>query len=130
MASIEDARRRTGYDVTEATVDTVLSALRAAEPPTPDAGVVWWLYAGRKPRTPYLVAGLRGTRGSLVWHENGETYLPADGLGEEPVDYFSLQGAHFPQPPGSEVPAEDVLRAVRELCESRVRPAGISWKPA
>ncbi|GAA1028207.1 MULTISPECIES: Imm1 family immunity protein [Amycolatopsis] len=130
MASIEDARRRTGYDVTETAADDVLSALRAAEPPAPDAGVVWWLYAGRKPRTPYLVAGLRGTRGSLAWHENGETYLPADGSGEDPVDYFSLQGAHFPQPSGSEVSAEEVLRAVRELCESQTRPSGVSWKPA
>ncbi|WP_116201474.1 Imm1 family immunity protein [Amycolatopsis circi] len=130
MASIEDARRRTGYDVTETAADDVLSALRAAAPPMPDAGVVWWLYAGRKPRTPYLVAGLRGTRGSLVWHENGEVLLPADGAGEEPVDYFSLQGAHFPQPSGSEISAEEVLRAVRELCESRSRPAGVCWKPA
>ncbi|ATY11403.1 hypothetical protein CU254_13750 [Amycolatopsis sp. AA4] len=130
MASIEDARRRTGYDVTEATVDDVLSALRAAEPPRPDAGVVWWLYAGRKPRTPYLVAGLRGTRGSLAWHENGEVFLPADGAGEEPADYFSLQGAHFPQPAGSEVSAEEVLLAVRELGESQTRPASVSWKPA
>ncbi|WP_409181435.1 Imm1 family immunity protein [Amycolatopsis sp. VS8301801F10] len=128
MASSEDARRRTGYDVTETAADDVLSALRAAEPPRPDAGVVWWLYAGRKPRTPYLVAGLRGARGSLVWHENGETFFPADGAGEDPVDYFSLQGAHFPQPAGSDVSAEEVLGAVRELCESRTQPACVSWK--
>ncbi|MYW89665.1 hypothetical protein G3I59_03255 [Amycolatopsis rubida] len=130
MASIEDARRRTGYDVTEATVDDVLSALRSAEPPAPGAGVVWWLYAGRKPRTPYLVAGLRGARGSLAWHENGEIFLPANDTGDETVDYFSLQGAHFPQPSGSEVSAEEVLLAVRELCETQTRPACVSWQPA
>ncbi|WP_020658499.1 Imm1 family immunity protein [Amycolatopsis benzoatilytica] len=130
MASPEDARRRTGYDVTDVTAEDVLSALRSAEPPTPGAGVLWWLYAGRKPGTPYLVAGLNGTRGSLVWHENGQTYLPADGDGEGLADYFSLQGAHFPQPAGSEVSAEAVLRAVRELCESQARPAGTAWKPA
>ncbi|WP_033289603.1 Imm1 family immunity protein [Amycolatopsis jejuensis] len=130
MASNEDARRRTGYDVTQVPADDVLAALREATPLSPDSGLVWWLYAGLAPGTPYLVAGLRGSSGTLVWHENGETHLPADGAGEGTASYFSLQGAHFPQPAGSEVPAEVVLHAVRELCESRVRPAGVAWKLA
>ncbi|WP_326834332.1 Imm1 family immunity protein [Amycolatopsis rhabdoformis] len=120
--------RRTGYDVTSVPPETVLAALRAAVPPSPTAGVVWWIYAGQGPGLPHLVAGLRGDRGALVWRENGSLHLPTDGAGSAPADYFSLQGGHFPQPAGSDVPAELVLRAVQEFAETRVRPECVAWK--
>ncbi|MGW4486608.1 Imm1 family immunity protein [Amycolatopsis sp. NPDC004368] len=126
MASTGD--RRTGYDVTSVPAETLLAALRAAVPPSATAGVVWWIYAGQGPGLPHLVAGLRGDRGTLVWQENGTTHLPADGSGTAAADYFSLQGSHFPQPPGSDVPAELVLQAVEEFAKTRVRPECVAWK--
>ncbi|MFI5613088.1 Imm1 family immunity protein [Amycolatopsis sp. NPDC051903] len=128
MATTGD--RRTGYDVTGVPAETVIAALRAAVPPSPSAGVVWWIYAGQGSGIPHLVAGLRGDRGALVWRENGSTHLPADGAGPASADYFSLQGGHFPQPAGSDVPAELVLRAVQEFASTRVRPECVAWKLA
>ncbi|MEV4597037.1 Imm1 family immunity protein [Amycolatopsis sp. NPDC049253] len=126
MATTGD--RRTGYDITSVPAETVLAALQAAVPPSATSGVVWWIYAGQGPGTPHLVVGLRGDRGALVWQENGAAHLPADGAGAASADYFSLQGGHFPQPAGSEVPAELVLRAVREFTRTRVRPECVTWK--
>ncbi len=91
----------------------------------PDAGIVWWLYAGERPGR--MVAGVRGAVGVLTWSDPTDSYLPENGVNSEYVDYFTWGGHHFTQRPGAEVPIELVCRAVTEYVDTQDRPTCVTW---
>ncbi|MDQ3405859.1 MAG: Imm1 family immunity protein [Actinomycetota bacterium] len=94
----------------------------------PETGIVWWLLAGdQQPRR--LVAGVRGTRGVLMWTDSTDSYQPESGDNDQYVDYFTWEGHHFALPPGTEVPIEVVYDAVRECVKTLAQPTCVRWVP-
>lgn len=110
----------TGADPDEVT--RRMQQLAADGPPQ-----LWGFYVDMTKRgSPALSAGLRGECGMLSWWDGREGYHPAKGENTGDVDYW-LAGHHTPMPPGTEVPAADVLAAVREFLTTGQRPTCIEW---
>lgn len=75
---------------------------------------------------PVLRAGLNEDRGALTWWDGRTAYHPAHGSNTEDVDYW-VAGHHTPFPSGVEVPAPDVMAAVREFLTTGQRPTCVEW---
>lgn len=73
-----------------------------------------------------LLAGLSQEVGALSWWDGQRGYHPVNSSNAQPVDYW-MAGHHTQLRNGTEVPAADVLAAVREFLTTGRRPTCIEW---
>ncbi|SES44464.1 Imm1 family immunity protein [Actinokineospora terrae] len=110
-------------DITALEATALLDALRTAA-----NGTVWWLSHITPEHDHCLTVGVRGHLGALTWDEEpGGTWIPANGTNTTHADYFTPDGDHNPQLPGTEVPYELVLEAVTEFIHTGARPRCVAW---
>ncbi|SFO81670.1 Immunity protein Imm1 [Amycolatopsis arida] len=129
MSTKPGIARQDAYDITKIREANDLLAMMKAvneEREKPDAGVVWWLYAGAD-AVCALIAGVRGERGALLWSEPTKSFIPEAGINDKHVDYFTWESHHHPQRPGSEVPIDLMYRAVTEYVATQERPTCVNW---
>lgn len=93
----------------------------------PDTAPCWMISHGD--RFPMLAVGLRGEVGALMWDLGTSALVPVEGRNTTDADYFLGNRDHSPFPPGTELPAEQVLAAVDEYVRTRQRPTCVEWQP-
>lgn len=103
----------------------VIGTLRQANAQRPKQAWTFYLDVEDR-RAPTLSVGIDGTRGVLTWWDGSTSWRPAHGANTEPVDYWRA-GHHSQVRAGHEIPADDVLSALREFLATRNRPACVEW---
>lgn len=137
MTGLPALLRTDGFNVADdLDTDTLVRTLRelserdAARSAVSSSGFCWFFSAEPDDwEADSLVVGVRGNVGALEWFTPRQGYVPADGLNQEHIEYYTYDTHVMVLPPGAEIPIGTMCDALREYARTGQRPTCVEWVP-